>query len=150
MTEHDQPLYELILHIRGVFNELKTLSDEMNTDIAITAAMRALMEYLTDHGPTTVPEIAKAKSVTRQHIQTLADALEQRGMLTFEINPRHKRSKLVALTPKGAAAFQTIRDREQTALRQLGADLDANGVRQASEELKKLREALSRIGSYSS
>lgn len=61
--------------VRGVFNRLKALGDELHGDLDVTTVMRAVMETLSDAGPMTVPQIAKLKGVTRQHIQLLADAL---------------------------------------------------------------------------
>ena len=84
--------------VRGVFNRLKALSDELHGDLDVTTAMRAVMETLSDAGPMTVPQIAKLKGVTRQHIQLLADALVDGGLASVKENPAHRRSSLITLT----------------------------------------------------
>lgn len=119
MTTHNDPLYRLIVEIRGAFNDLKALSDAMIADLGVTAAMRAVIEHLTGHGPQTVPQIADAKSVSRQHIQLIADALQDKGLVVYHDNPAHKRSRLVDLTADGRAVFEAIRSREAALLAEL-------------------------------
>jgi DNA-binding MarR family transcriptional regulator len=105
--------------VRGVFNRLKALGDELHGDLDVTTAMRAVMETLSDAGPMTVPQIAKLKGVTRQHIQLLADALVEGGLALVKENPAHRRSSLIALTDKGRRAFGKMRAREAPLIEEL-------------------------------
>lgn len=142
MTETSDDLYELILNIRGAFNELRAYADDNLSDLGITAAMRAEMEFIYQNGPSAVPEIAKAKSVSRQHMQKLADALIAMGMVMMIKNPLHKRSALVALTPKGRQAFKTIMAREAVQLTRLTSQMDTTQIKAANLALKSLRKLL--------
>ena len=142
MAANPETLYRLIVEIRGAFNDLKAFSDKANADLAITAAMRAVMETVSAHGPEAVPNIARAKNVSRQHIQQLADALVSEGFAEWRDNPRHKRSQLLALTTEGERRFAEIRNREAKALVAIGAKLDAADVTQAADMVAKLRKAL--------
>ncbi len=135
-------LYTLIREVRTAFNRLKSFADEMNRDDRITAAMRALLEHLDTNGPGTVPNIARAKSVSRQHIQLLADALAEAGLVRFAVNPGHKRSKLVNLTAEGAAAFAAIRAREAQALADLAGVIAPGDRKAAIHALQALNAAL--------
>jgi DNA-binding MarR family transcriptional regulator len=139
---HGQPLYKLIVEIRSAFNALKALSDEMNADIGITAAMRAVMEHLETQRPATVPQIAAAKSVTRQHIQILADALVDKGFARYVANPAHQRSRLLELTDFGTRHFAEIRNREAEALGQLAQGFETTDLERATATLARLRSAL--------
>lgn len=80
-------VYCLIVEIRRAFYELKAYSDEANADIGVTTATRALLEYLADSGPDTVPEVGRAKNVTRQHVQQLAESLVRAGLAEWRRNP---------------------------------------------------------------
>lgn len=146
MSEGDDPVYDLIVEIRGAFNELKAFADDASADLGVTAAMRAVLEHLARFGPSTVPDIAREKSVSRQHIQKLADALVEAGLARFEPNPAHRRSALLVPTETGTATFATIRRREGRALARLGEGLDAGRCTEAVETVAALRKALAELG----
>ncbi|SPH18642.1 hypothetical protein DEA8626_02182 [Defluviimonas aquaemixtae] len=145
-NSHRTPLYRLIVEIRGAFNELKSLSDEMIVDLGVTAAMRAVLEHLDRHGPATVPQIAKAKSVTRQHIQVLADLLVEKGFAKYEDNPAHQRSRLVVPTPSGDALFAEVSKREARVIARLGQSLTEEELEAAATVLQHLRDGLRKEG----
>ena len=142
MTTNAADLYRLIVEIRRAFHALATTGDNLHSDLGVTSAMRALMEHLDAHGQTTVPDIARAKSVSRQHIQQVANALEAAGLLTFVANPRHKRSPFALLTPKGAETFAEIRNREAGVLADLAARLEDGDPASAADTIARLRAAL--------
>jgi DNA-binding MarR family transcriptional regulator len=132
------PIYELILDIRAAFRALRDFSDQMNEARGITAARRAVMEYLADHGPATVPQIAEAKLVSRQHIQTNADELVAQGLADWSDNPAHRRSRLLHLSTTGAEVFAEIRREEAAYLDQLGKKLDATSIAAGRKALRDL------------
>lgn len=67
------------------------------------------LRTLVNEGPQTVPDMARSKPVSRQHCQTIVNALEAQGLVEFIDNPKHKTSKLVRATKKGRLRFQTMR-----------------------------------------
>src|SRR5262245_15202680 len=113
---------KLTQEVRHLFQVLKTLADALHKDAGLNASTRAVMEALTD-GPRTVPDIARRKSVTRQHIQLLVDELAKSDLVELRVNPAHLRSPLVALTRKGETVFAGIRKRELPLLERLAAGL---------------------------
>jgi DNA-binding MarR family transcriptional regulator len=143
---HDQPLYRLIVEIRTAFQALKMLADQMHADLGVTAAERAVMEYLAGNGPTTVPDIARSKLVTRQHVQLLADALAAKGLAEAVVNPAHQKSKLIALTDKGGECFAAMRRREAMALSDLAEGLAPADLRAAAATVRTLRERVAAQG----
>ncbi len=80
-----------------------------------------VLHTLVREGPCTVPQIARMRPVARQHIQVLANELAGEGLITFEDNPAHKRSKLLVLTGKGAERHAEIK---QNMLASLGSIAD--------------------------
>lgn len=139
------PIYELILEIRAAFRALRAFSDQMNEPRGITAARRAVMEYLSDHGAATVPQIAEAKSVSRQHIQTVADELVASGLAEWADNPAHRRSRLLALSLQGTKVFDDIRRDEAAYLQTLSQAMDAGSIATGRQALQELREGLARL-----
>lgn len=117
--EKAKALYGIVRAVRSGFHLLKSVGDALHEDVGVTSAMRAVMESVADHGPQTVPAIARSKHVSRQHIQTLADQLVGDGLATFAANPAHKKSNLLDFTPKGERTFRAMRTREADVLSEL-------------------------------
>lgn len=120
----------LTREVRACFNRLKAAADALHRGLGITAAMRAVIEALHEGGEQTVPAIARAKGVTRQHIQVLVNDLVAAGLVATRANPADGRSPLVALTGGGRTTFARMRAREKEVFadlaRALGScDLDA-------------------------
>lgn len=145
MNQRSEELYALIVEIRRSFNALKTFSDQSNDDLGVTAAMRAVMEYLSEHGATSVAEIARGKDVSRQHIQQLADSLAKTDLLGWEPNPRHKRSPLAVLTQEGTLKFAEIKRREAYVLDEIAAAMPDMNFEQARQSLGALRETIGQV-----
>lgn len=142
MATSAQELDALIRVIRACFQTLKALGDDLHEDVGVTAAMRAVMEHLFDRAPETVPQIARAKTVSRQHIQKLVDALVAAELAELLENPAHIRSPRVSLTPKGKKVFETMRRREQGVLRNLARSIGASDVKAAHETLSVLHTTI--------
>ena len=128
----------MIRQIRACFNHLKLLGDELLRDLGITSAMRGVMESLEIVGEQTVPQIAKTKGVSRQHIQLLVDALGEAELIGIFTNPQHKRSSLVRLTESGAEAFKEIRRKEVVILEEMAAEMDADALSLTTQTLSSL------------
>lgn len=130
--------------VRAAFNRLKALSDDLHASGEITTAMRAVMETLAAAGPMTVPQIARAKGVTRQHIQQLADSLTEAGLVSLRENPAHRRSQLIMLTDKGVKAFGRMAAREAPLIGELSGDFTAQDMECATAVLSRLVHLIDR------
>ena len=142
MTPKAHTLYQLIRHIRSGFNLLRALGDDLHRDLKVTAAMRAVMETLAEDGEQTVPQIARAKSVSRQHIQVNVDALLRKDLVVLGGNPSHLRSPFVALTQQGQSTFATMRRREADLLEGLAKGFGLEQLAQASATLGTLNQSI--------
>jgi DNA-binding MarR family transcriptional regulator len=132
----------LTAEIRAAFHDLSSLADNLHAGEGVTASMRAVMEFIAENDAHTVPAIARAKSVSRQHIQQLADALVSAGQCEYLPNPAHKRSPLLALTEKGRGTFARMRERERETVAARAASLDPKALFVAAETIAQLRTAL--------
>ncbi|NGZ94775.1 MAG: MarR family transcriptional regulator [Nitrospira sp. WS110] len=142
MTTKAHTLYQLIRQIRSGFNLLRVLGDDLHRDLKVTAAMRAIMETLAEDGEQTVPQIARAKSVSRQHIQVNVDALLRKALVVLRDNPSHLRSPFVALTPRGQATFTIMRRREAELLEWLAKEFGLEQLEQVSRTLGTLNQSI--------
>ncbi len=105
-------LYEVIRCTRHLFQQLRAVSDELHEDIDATASQRAVLEFLDQYNSQTVPQIARERSVSRQHIQAIVNELLARGLVETVDNPTHKRSSFIQLTSSGKRLFKSIKERE--------------------------------------
>lgn len=142
MPQKAQALYQVIRDIRSCFHQLKALGDELHGDLGVTAAMRAVMECLAEEGAQTVPQIARTKAVSRQHIQINVDELAKAHLVDFQNNPGHKRSPFVVLTQKGRSTFADMRRREGGIIEKIAPDFTAAELEQASDTLTNLSRSI--------
>jgi len=105
----------LIDEIRLAFHSLSGFAARVNVH-DLDPSERAVLEFLSIHGATTVPEIARQRGVSRQHIQSIVNELAERGFTTLQPNPAHRRSHRVALTGDGIAVIKAVIDRERSLL----------------------------------
>lgn len=110
----------------------------------ITPGQRAVLELLLSHGPATVPRIARARRVTRQHVQALVNSLLALRMVTLQTNPEHRRSRLVQLTSAGAKLCERMRRRERALFDPIARSTQAGEIERAVKTLRKVRGALER------
>jgi len=130
--------YEVIWLVRRLFRSLATTADSYLKDDELSAADRAVMEFLYPEEKLSVPSIATKYRVSRQHVQVTVNRLLSIGLLRAEANPRHKRSRLVRLSELGRETFAQIRSNEALIVRKLFADLDQKDIEGTRRLLKTL------------
>lgn len=108
----------------------------------LTAAQRSLLNDLARSGPTTLPQLARARSVTRQQVRVVVEALTRRGLVRRRSNPAHRRSYLVSVTEYGSQKAREIQQGESRRLEQIQQLLGADGVREAVLALRAVLDAL--------
>jgi DNA-binding MarR family transcriptional regulator len=126
--------------VRALFHKMGAAASLLHAAGGITVGMRAVLESVIEGGPRTVPELARARPVSRQHIQILVNGLLALGYVAYRDNPAHRRSKLVAPTAEGEAAFAALRAREAAALTRLAVEIDAAEMERATRALTRLIE----------
>lgn len=132
----------LILGIRACHNRLAVLAARLHGDLGINPSMRAVMEILSAQDRQTVPAIARARGVSRQHIQTVMNALCKKTLVTAISNPKDRRSPLFCLTEAGKAAFEVVRSREKVPLARLARGFSPRNLRITQETLGELERRL--------
>jgi len=135
----DSELYRVIIETRKLFHTLAEASTELNKESGITASMRAVMETLFTNHTMTVPDIARHKNVTRQHIQQIINELLVRELVHALENPAHKRSPLIRLSQNGTEQFKSILHREKQLLASLAKQFDEQELQDAANILESIR-----------
>ena len=134
----------LFEQVRLLFHTLKHWSESLAEASEVSSAMRGVLERLLLDGPAPVPSIARARGVTRQHVQQQVDALLEGGLVERRENPAHRRSARIALTDAGRALIQTMRAAELDALSRLQVGVSDDATAQAADVLASWRNALRR------
>ena len=101
-----------------------------------------LLNSLITQGPQTVPQLARARPVSRKHIQKLANEMAQDGLIRFVANPAHKRSQLLEATPKGLDLYARMNAALGDLADRLGAGLTKEELFVAARVLERLRARL--------
>ena len=131
-------LYQLIWQTRRLFQRLRATSDELLDATGINSSQRAVLEFLSGQPPQTVPAVAREKTVSRQHIQTVVNDLLDLGLVEAIDNPSHKRSPMIRTTAAGEALFDAIRSNERELLAALAKHFSSQDLRVALATLESL------------
>jgi DNA-binding MarR family transcriptional regulator len=137
-TEAD--LAQLITVTRRAFHRLGRAADRLHDEEQLTAAERAIVVELAQHGMRTVPEMAKARPVSRQHIQTIVNGLLERRLVQQTPNPRHLRSGFITLTHGGHALVRRVLAKESDVLTRMARVFTSAELRSAARTLRRVTE----------
>ncbi len=113
---HLNATYAITWTIRRLFRAMAHNANERLAKLNVSAADRAVLEFLYPDEALPVPEIASRYQVSRQHVQATANGLLAQKLLKTKTNPHHKRSALYSLTAKGNRLFALIRKDDASAL----------------------------------
>ena len=139
MTE-DQTLAMLRVfdEIPAVFHRLRAVASDVYGANASSAGRRGILRSLDRLGPQTVPQLARARPVSRQHIQVLVNGLLGDGLIATEENPAHRKSPLVRMTTKGRRQLQAAHAREMDLLARVRFGVAAKEIECAADTLRSL------------
>lgn len=132
------PQYEVIWLIRRLFRTMAQVADGYLAAHGLSAADRAVLEFLYPEEALSVPEIASRYQVSRQHVQVTVNVLLEDGFLETRANPRHKRSPLIALTYVGRELFAKIRDIEAEIIDALFVDIPSDDIECTRQTLEAI------------
>lgn len=145
-SDKDQQRYRVTWLIRRLFRAMGTVADGYLAESGLSAADRAVMEFLYPQQELSVPEIARRYNVSRQHVQVTVNRLLAGGFLKSLSNPRHKRSPLVRLSRSGRTRFEGIRRSESAFIDRLFADVNDSALRATERTLEKMYSSITSGG----
>jgi DNA-binding MarR family transcriptional regulator len=86
--------------------------------------------------------LARNLGGNRQNVQRIVNDLEERGLVTFEPNPHHRRAQLVVLTPTGRQAFEAAMQIQGPWVSGLAEGIQTEDIRTMHRVIVALREKL--------
>ncbi len=137
-------MLRLFDEIPALFHRLKAVAAVVHGRDIPSAGRRGILRSLDRLGPRTVPQLARARPVSRQHIQVLVSGLLKDGLVATEENPAHRKSPLVRLTGKGKRRLLASQAREAQLLARAKLELVASEIDRAADTLHALRNLLER------
>ena len=135
-------LEALIDESRSLFYRLRAAAEEIHEDLDITVGQRAILDWIGEKGPATVPAIARARNVSRQHIQSVVNAFMARGLVVSEDNPAHRRSNIVQLTGQGRMLVEELDRRQARIWRALDLEVRRRDLDAAADVLSRVGQLL--------
>lgn len=127
-----------------LFHRLKLVAEVVHHQGESTAGRRGVLRGLYRAGAQTVPQMARARPVSRQHIQTLVNALARDGLVESVKNPAHKRSHLIKLTTKGKDLVEVMNRREERIFNRLTIPISKKHLQNAADVLRMVRSLFER------
>ncbi|TGE01113.1 MarR family winged helix-turn-helix transcriptional regulator [Methylobacterium nonmethylotrophicum] len=114
----------LVIEVFRLNGDLLEAGDTLVEDLGLTSARWQVLGAV-DLAPAPLPvaHIARNMGLARQSVQRLVDDMLAEGLVRLAPNPHHRRAALVAMTPRGEAAY-----REAMARKDLLADALAEGL----------------------
>ena len=102
---------DLVLSLFRLNGLLIAEGDDMTEALGLTSARWKVIGVIAlSNSGLTVPGIARVLGQSRQAVQRITDVMVTDGLLSYQSNPKHKRSVLVLLTEEGRAAYKDLRD----------------------------------------
>ena len=131
---------ELMLEVAQCFFRLRAVGQKTGLITGWGGGAFGFMRSLALFGPLTVPQIAQMRPTSRQRMQRLADELATEGLVKFIDNPKHRRSKLVQLTPRGDARYRELNARFLAVASTMGVGLSEADIRKTIEIVRRLSD----------
>lgn len=131
---------ELVREVTILFHRLRGAAEEVHQQGQLSGGRRELMREIDREGPLSVPQIARARSFSRQHAQVLVNSLLEEGYVELLPNPAHRKSHLVALTATGKRSADTMLRREEDLWAAIGSGLSERKLRDAIGTVREIRE----------
>src|SRR5947209_2644274 len=123
-----EAIAELMLEVAQCFFRIRAVGQKTGLITSWGGGAFGFMRSLALLGPLTVPQIARMRPTSRQRMLRLADELAAEGLVEFVDNPKHRRSKLVRLTRKGAARYRKLDARFLAVAKTLGLGLGKSEI----------------------
>ena len=135
-----EAIAELMLEVAQFFFRIRAVGQKTGFITSWGGGAFGFMRSLALLGPLTVPQIAQMRPTSRQRMQRLADELAAEGLVEFIDNPKHRRSKLVQLTPKGETRYRDLDARFLVIASTMGVGLSEGDIRRTVEMVRHLSD----------
>ena len=125
----------------ALFHRVRWVAEQIYVADGRSLPRRGILRGLVRYGPRTVPQLARARAVTRQHTQEVVDQLVADGLVERVTNPAHARSRLIRATARGAAVVAQMDAVDVRVLEAIGGELSVRELAITVRMLRAVREA---------
>lgn len=125
----------------ALFHRVRWVAEQIYVEDGRSLPRRGILRGLVRYGPRTVPQLARSRTVTRQHTQEVVDALVADGLVELVPNPAHARSRLVRATARGTAVVAQMDEVDVRVLAAIRGDLSLRDLAITVRTLRAVREA---------
>ncbi len=122
-----------------LFHRLKIVAEQVHHQGEMSGGLRSILRSLDRIGAQTVPQMARSRSVSRQHVQMLVNNLIEEGFVELVRNPAHKRSALARLTKQGKKVVDEMNRREAGLMSKTDLAISDRKLDEAAETLRIVR-----------
>lgn len=140
MSLYEIPLYRVFWRTRRLFQRLGSEFQSVPGGEPLSTPQRAVLEFLDREDHQTVPDLARSRSVSRQHIQVSVNELIERGWVKSLPNPAHRRSPLIGLTQAGRERLANAQAIEEAMVHEISQHFAAEDLATTERTLAKLEE----------
>lgn len=142
LTDTSHKLVKVLDEAVALNFRLLRVAEELHRQGPASSARRGILKTLSDDGPQSVPQMARNRGVTRQHVQTLVNSLMDEGLVEIATNPAHRKSGLVQLTGDGRQAVRDNTRREAVLVKECTPYVEKDELEAAFDVLHRVREFL--------
>lgn len=135
---------ELVEETYRLFYALRQADERLHGSEETTEAERGPLFALFADGPTTVPAVARTRSVTRQRIQQVMNTLVDLKFVERLPNPLSEKSPLYGLTATGRKKAMAMLGRERKMFRDFSAVTTDRRLRTTISVLQSVRQEVER------
>ena len=139
LTPTARAFSEVVIEVFRINGLALDAGDVLSGPAGLTSARWQVLGAVAMGGtPQPVAHIAGDLGLARQGVQRIVNELAEDGFLAFEDNPRHRRAKLVRLTPRGSETMTAVTSLQRPWVDGLAAGLDPTRIAIAAEVLAAL------------
>lgn len=135
----DSELEKVLGEAVALYHRLRIVADEVHHQGEMTSGKGGVLAGLYRFGPQTVPQMARARPVSRQYIRTLVNMLADDGLVEFIDNPAHKRSRLVSLTKRGEVFVDEMIKKQKRLFSKINIGIPEMDLRNTANILRDVR-----------
>lgn len=133
----------LTWELRRAFRELAAEADRILEPLGISAGDRALLEFLArELAPVALSDVARRRSVSRQHIHQSLRRLPNAAWIEELPDPGDRRIVLLRLSREGRAFWKRIRAYDRAYFARLAPHFQGADLQTAVKALRQLRAAI--------
>ena len=142
-TPAGEALTDVMLDLFRLSSLLLTAGDRLVARLRLTSARWQILGAISyAERPQPVAWLARDLGANRQNVQRIVNDLHKEGLVSFEVNPHHRRAQLVMLTEKGRRIFEAAMQLQGPWVNDLSDGLSVKDIETVHRVITALRKKL--------